>query len=490
MQGVDQFIKSRREEYTNAAELFDKVFVDLEDEIVKLRLVIETLHKELSELRNSGVAAERDAEIAERDAEIAERDAEIAERDAEIAERDAEIAERDAEIAELKIYNLRLSEELSEALTSFQDARTRLERAERRAAALDEDAVAARAEYTFDRDRAAARIVCLHGQLVEHGHVPNDEYDGADTADGVYRLKYADLKAAVDAVAEALAWHMKPHGKRAKQMPRQPAAARGSIAALWAVAETLATAVPALDAPAVPAVADAAVPPAPDAAVPPVHTKQKKRTVASVRAAAQAATQAPQLPLDMVRTIAEKLERLNHITMLTGAAADFKGSLRHRERRAVMVATRLLLQHSERVKNPDDPAKCIPGILLATCPLIAIRVWDMEEIKMGQGGKIATEAIASLDDGSVQAAGRYLLGLEEFAGNIGGGTAMHPVMLAKRRSKNPIRSAAISLLVSALREGALEPCRGGEDAPKLRDDADLLNCYVIARARCTAAAMG
>lgn len=469
MQEVDQFIKSRREEYTNAAELFDKVFVVLEDEIVKQRLEIEALRKELSELHNSGVALRSDTEL---------------------AERDTELAERDAEIAVLKIYNLRLSEELSEALTSLQATRTRLERAERLAAALDEDAVAARAEYILDRDRAAARIVCLHGQLVEHGHVPNVEYDEADTVDDVYRLKYAGLKAAVDAVAEAFAWHMKPHGKRAKHMPRPPAATRGSIAALWAVAETLATAVPALDAPAAPAL-DAP-------AVPPVNTKQKKRTVASVRAATQAATQAaaaqaaqaPQPPLDMVRAIAETLERFNHITMLTGAAADFKGSLRHRERRAVMVATRLLLQHSERVKNPDDPAKCIPGILLATCPLIAVRVWDMEEIKMGKGGKIATEAIASLDDGSVQAAGRYLLGLEEFAGNIGGGTAMHPVMLAKRRSKNPIRSAAISLLVSALREGALEPCRGGEDAPKLRDDADLLNCYVIARARCTAAAVG
>ena len=449
-------------------------------EIVDLRGELEALRGELEALRGAGVGSD------------------------EVAVRDAEIAERDAEIAELKIYNLRLSEELSEALTSFQATRARLERAERLAAALDEDAVAARAEYTLDRDRAAARIVCLHGQLVEHGHVPNDEYDEADTADDVYRLKHADLKAAVDAVAEAFAWHMKPHGKRAKQMPRRPAAARGSIAALWAVAETLATAVPA------PVAAEAPAAEAPAAEAPaaqaPMGAKQKKRTVASVRAATQAAAsqpaqatpaaaaqaaQAPQPPLDMVRAIAETLERFNHMTVLTGAAADYKGPLSHRDRRAVMVATRLLLQYSKRARNPDDPGKYIPGILLATCPLIAVRVWDMEEIKSGKGGKIAREAITSLDDGSAQAAGKYLLGLQAFAGNIGGDAAMHSVLsaAANRRTKNPITGAASSLLVSALGEGAPEPCRG-EDAPKLRDDTDLMNCYVIARAKCIAAAVG
>ena len=426
----------------------------------------------------------------------------------EVAVRDAEIAERDAEIAELKIYNLRLSEELSEALTSLRATRARLERAERLAAEIHEEAVAARAEYRLDRDHAAARIVCLHGQLVEHGHVPNVEYDGADTADDVYRLKHADLKAAVDAVAEAFAWHMKPHGRRAKHMPRPPAAARGSIAALWAVAETLATTVP-------PAPVAAEVPPAPVAAevpaadAPPVSAKQKKRTVASMRAAtqaaakpAQAAAAPPQPPLDMLRAIGETLNRLHEITAITGAAADYKGPLSHRDRRAVIVATKLLLQYSERAKNPDDPSKCIPGVLLATCPLAAVRVWDMEEIKSGKGGKIAREAIASLDDGSAQAAGKYLLGLQAFAGVIGGDTAMHSVLLAKRRTKNPITGAAISLLVSALGEGAPAPRHRdapklgegapklGEDAPKLRDDADLLNCYVIARVKCTDATVG
>jgi hypothetical protein len=158
----------------------------------------------------------------------------------------------------------------------------------------------------------------------------------------------------------------------------------------------------------------------------------------------------------------------------------------------VIVATKLLLQYSEHARNPDDPARCIPGVLLATCPLAAVRVWDMEEIKSGKGGKIAKEAITSLDDGSAQAAGKYLLGLQAFAGNIGGDTAMHSVLLAKRRTKNPITGAASSLLVSALKvgEGTLEPCRGGEDAPKLRDDTDLMNCYVIARAKCIAAAVG
>jgi len=434
----------------------------------------------------------------------------------EVAVRDAEIAERDAEIAELKIHNLRLSEELSEALTSIRATRARLERAERLAAALDEEAVAARSEYRLDRDRAAARIVCLHGQLVEHGHVPNDEYDEADTVDDVYRLKYADLKAEVDAVAEAIAWHMKPHGKRAKQMPRRPAAARGSIAALWAVAETLATAVPAPVAARAP---DAPVAPLAPVA-PPVSAKQKKRTVASMRAATQAAAKpaqpaqpaqaaapaSPQPPLDMLRAIGETLNRLHEVTAITGAAADYKGPLSHRDRRAVIVATKLLLQYSERAKNPDDPSKCIPGVLLATCPLAAVRVWDMEDIKSGKGGKIAREAIASLDDGSAQAAGKYLLGLQAFAGVIGGDTAMHSVLLAERRTKNPITGAAISLLVSALGEGAPapkhrdapapnhrgapapnhrgapEPCRGegapepcrGKDAPKLGEDAPKL----------------
>ena len=231
---------------------------------------------------------------------------------------------------------------------------------------------------------------------------------------------------------------------------------------------------------------------------------------------AQAAAAPPQPPLDMLRAIGETLNRLHEITAITGAAADYKGPLSHRDRRAVIVATKLLLQYSERAKNPDDPSKCIPGVLLATCPLAAVRVWDMEEIKSGKGGKIAREAIASLDDGSAQAAGKYLLGLQAFAGVIGGDTAMHSVLLAKRRTKNPITGAAISLLVSALGEGAPAPRHRdapklgegapklgegapklgegapklGEDAPKLRDDADLLNCYVIARVKCTDATVG
>ena len=216
------------------------------------------------------------------------------------------------------------------------------------------------------------------------------------------------------------------------------------------------------------------------------------QTLPATQACAPATQTLP--PLDMVRAIAETLDRFNNITAITGAATEFKGPLSHRERRAVMVATGLLLEYSRRAKNPEDPAKCIPGILLTTCPLIAVRIWDMEEIKIGKGGKIAKEAIATLDDESAQAAGKYLLGLQAFAGNIGGDAAMHSVLLAtKRREKNPITGAAISLLVSALKaaDGAGAPKAGaGAGAPKLRDDVDLMNCYVIARVRCTAAAVG
>jgi hypothetical protein len=305
----------------------------------------------------------------------------------------------------------RLREELAHSRQCAASERDDRERVERINAALVEDAEATRGEGTYDRGVAAAREAALCAQIVELSGTPRVDEEATSAAD-FYKRQISALKAETSKAADALkaVTGAVTSGRRPPKLPRllkgaKPSGMCKSLAHIWEAIEQLAQ---------------------------PRETQQQQQERVELAASARelhatrverdAALKSLSTERNATDSLMHEVNRCTHESLVTARTFSHRGSLSVAERRAIRAAHALLL-HSPAT----DPLMCVRNLLLATCPIDAVRVW-----REAVHSKVARRIVDALDGESEDRVtlGAYLQALHAHASDVGGAVAHHHVRVA------------------------------------------------------------
>ena len=351
-----------------------------------------------------------------------------------------------SEAAELRVTNAglveeiaRLREELTQTRQCAVSEREDRERYERINAALVEDVEATRGEGSYDRGVAAAREAALCEQIVELSGTPHVDEEATSATD-FYKRQLAALKADTSKAADALkaVTCAVTSGRRPPKMPKkllkgakQPSGPCKSLTHIWEAIEQLAQ-------PRQP-------PPPPQQPDSPtlielqsmrveraasarelsdtrVELNDAVRELDEVRAERDVALKSLSTAKTLTDSLMYEVKRCAHESLLTARTFSHRGALSVAERRAVRAAHALLLYAPE-----TDPFMCVRNLLLATCPLDAVRVW-----RGAAHSQLARRLVGALDGESEDpiTLGAYLQAIHAHASEIGGTVARHQVRIA------------------------------------------------------------
>jgi hypothetical protein len=351
------------------------------------------------------------------------------------------------EAAELRVTNAglveeiaRLREELAQTRQCAVSEREDRERYERINAALVEDVEATRGECSYDRGVAAAREAALCEQIVELSGTPHVDEEATSAAD-FYKRQLAALKAETSKAADALkaVTGAVTSGRRPPKLPKkllkgakQPSGLCKSLAHIWEAIEQLAQ--PRQhsqqqqqqpDSPTLIELQSMRVERAASArelSDTRVELNDAVRELDEVRAERDVALKSLSTAKTLTDSLMYEVKRCAHESLLTARTFSHRDSLSVAERRAVRAAHALLLY------APDtDPFMCVRNLLLATCPLDAVRVW-----RGATHSQLARRLVGALDGDSEDpiTLGAYLQALHAHASEIGGNVARHQVRIA------------------------------------------------------------
>ena len=320
----------------------------------------------------------------------------------------------------------RLRAELTESRACAVRERGERERYERMNAALVEDALATRGECTYDRGVFAAREAALCTQIVELSGTPNVDEE-ATSAEDFYKRQISALKSETSKAADALkaVTGAVTSGKRPPKLRKsaRPSASGvcKSLAHIWEAIEELMRmplqekqekqqqpSLPSLGAPAAPAVAR--------------ELHETRVQLEEARAERDAARKSLSAGKTLTDSLMFEVKRCAHESLLTARTFSHREALSVAERRAVRAAHALLLYEPS-----TDPFMCVRNLLLATCPIDAVRVW-----RVAAHSQIARRIIDALD-GEIEdpiTLGAYLQALHAHASEIGGSVAKSQVRVA------------------------------------------------------------
>ncbi len=356
-------------------------------------------------------------------------------------------AEMQREAAELRVTNAglveeiaRLREELTQTRQCAVSEREDRERYERINAALVEDVEATRGEGSYDRGVAAAREAALCAQIVELSGIPHVDEEATSAAD-FYKRQLATLKAETGKAADALkaVTGAVTSGRRPPKLPKkmlkgakqqQPSGLCRSLAHIWEAIEQLAqprehSQQQQPDSPTLIELQSMRVERAASArelSDTRVELNDAVRELDEVRAERDVALKSLSTAKTLTDSLMYEVKRCAHESLLTARTFSHREPLSVAERRAARAAHALLLY------APDtDPFMCVRNLLLATCPLDAVRVW-----RGAAHSQLARRLVCALDGESEDpiTLGAYLQAIHAHASEIGGTVARHQVRIA------------------------------------------------------------
>jgi hypothetical protein len=153
-----------------------------------------------------------------------------------------------------------------------------------------------------------------------------------------------------------------------------------------------------------------------------VQLNESVRELDETRAERDAARKSLSASKTLADSLMYEVKRCAHESLLTARTFSHREALTVAERRAVRAAHALLLY-----EPAADPFMCVRNLLLATCPIDAVRVW-----RVAAHSQIARRIIDALD-GEIEdpiTLGAYLQALHAHAAEIGGSVAKHQVRIA------------------------------------------------------------
>ena len=326
----------------------------------------------------------------------------------------------------------RLRDELTSSRACAMRERGERERYERMNAALVEDAQATRGECSYDRGVFAAREAGLCTQIVELSGTPSVDEEATSAAD-FYKRQISALKAETSKAADALkaVTGAVTSGKRPPKLRKsaRPCASGvcKSLTHIWEAIEELMH-MPQqekqekqekkMQQPAPPhASTDASV-------LDEIRAElgELVRQLDETRVERDAARKSLSAGKTLTDSLMYEVKRCAHQSLLTARTFSHRDALTVAERRAVRAAHALLLYEPS-----TDPLMCVRNLLLATCPIDAVRVW-----RVAAHSQIARRIIDALD-GEIEdpiTLGAYLQALHAHAAEIGGSVAKSQVRVA------------------------------------------------------------
>jgi hypothetical protein len=327
------------------------------------------------------------------------------------------------EAAQLRVSNAeligevdRLHKELAETRRCAVREREERERVERINAALVEDAEATRGEFSYDRGVAAAREAALRAQITELSGTPHVDEEATSAAD-FYKRQLSTLKTeaskaadALKAVTVAVTSGRRPPKLRKLEGAKSGSGACKSLAHIWEAIEALVR---------MPPQADSTARELESARV--AH-KDAARELDETRVERDAAVKSLSTAKTLTDSLMYEMRRCAHESHLTARMFSHREPLSVAERRAVRAAHALLLYAPHA-----DPFLCVRNLLLATCPIDAVRVW-----RGATHSPVAQRLVEALDGEAEDAItlGAYLQALHAHASEVGGSVARHQVRIA------------------------------------------------------------
>jgi hypothetical protein len=321
----------------------------------------------------------------------------------------------------------RLRAELTESRACAVRERGERERYERMNAALVEDALATRGECTYDRGVFAAREAALCTQIVELSGTPNVDEE-ATSAEDFYKRQISALKSETSKAADALkaVTGAVTSGKRPPKLRKsaRPSASGvcKSLAHIWEAIEELMR-MPLQEKQEQPQPQPKQPQPVSVASAASALELHKIRVeLDETRVERDAARKSLLAGKTLTDSLMYEVKRCAHESLLTARTFSHREALSVAERRAVRAAHALLLYEPS-----TDPFMCVRNLLLATCPIDAVRVW-----RVAAHSQIARRIIDALD-GEIEdpiTLGAYLQALHAHASEIGGSVAKSQVRVA------------------------------------------------------------